>query len=119
MVNSIVHTAVARKMLCSPANSLIADTEFACAVGIMLRILKAGEEKKLEAEQTLNVCALKQWLFSTYAKELSGEFDIPCQNLIAMLKDYHAKEESFTAQLKELFCLGYEQELVFPKGRFL
>ncbi len=53
MVNSIVHTAVARKMLCSPANSLIADTEFACAVGIMLRILKAGEEKKLEAEQTL------------------------------------------------------------------
>ncbi len=119
MVNSIVHTAVARKMLCSPANSLIADTEFACAVGIMLRILKAGEEKKQEAEQVSDIYALKQWLFFTYANELTGEFDNPCQNLITMLKDYHAKEEPFTAQLKELFCLGFEQELVYPKGRFL
>ncbi len=119
MVNSIVHTAVARKMLCNPANSLIADTEFACAVGIMLRILNVGDEKKKEAEQASDICALKQWLLYTYAKELAGEFDIPCQNLIAMLKDYHAKEGPFTTQLKELFCLGFEQELVYPKGRFL
>lgn len=119
MVNSIVHTAIARKMLCSPVNSLIADTEFACAAGMLLRLLKVGKETAEKVGSLATVKELQEWLFEEFKKELEGDFDIRCQNLIAMLKNYRAEEHTFTPQLQELFALGFETEIVYPKGRFL
>ena len=48
MVMEIVHSAIARKMLCQPVNNLIAPTELVCSVGVMARRLGLSEE---EAEQ--------------------------------------------------------------------
>ena len=119
MVNAIVHTAVARKMLCSPVNSLIADTEFACAAGMMLRLIKAGETDKQRAVAFSTMEELSRWLLGTYERELGGEFDTPCKNLIEMVRNYRAEDHPFTEQLRELFILGCEQEIIYPKGRFL
>ncbi len=119
MVNSIVHTAIARKMLCSPVNSLIADTEFACAAGMLLRLIKVRKETAEKAGEIATVKELQKWLFEGFARELEGDFDIRCRNLISMLKNYRAEENPFTPQLQELFALGFEQEIVYPKGRFL
>lgn len=119
MVNSIVHSAVARKMLCNPENSLIADTEFACAAGMLLRILKADEEGYRKALESQTVEKLQSWLFKTYDAALSQEFDTPVRNLIMMVKSYHAEEVPFEERLKELLTLGYQEELRYPKGRFL
>lgn len=106
-------------MLCNPVNSLIADTEFCCAAGMLLRILKAGQKEQDEAAGLDTVAALQKWLLARYAEELSQEFDIPVQNLILMIKDYHAEETEFQTGLKELFWLGLEEEIHYPKGRFL
>lgn len=116
---SIVHAAIARKMLCNPVNSLIADTEFACAAGMVLRILKAKEEILAEAQSCTDMKALQGWLLESQKDALAGEFDTPQQNLIQMVRNYKTEENPFTEQLKELFLLGYQKEIVYPKGRFL
>ncbi len=119
MVAAIVHSAIARKMLCNPVNSLIADTEFSCAVGILLRILKAGQAGREGALEQETVSGLQNWLLQKYEAEISKEFDMPVQNLIVMIKEYHAENTPFDKRLKELFVLGLEEEIHYPKGRFL
>lgn len=119
MVNSIVYSAVARKMLCNPVNSLIADTEFACSAGMLLRILKADEDGYHKALENETVEELQSWLFKTYDFALSREFDTPVRNLIMMAKSYHTEKTPFEKRLKELLTLGYQEELRYPKGRFL
>lgn len=116
---TIVHAAVARKMLCKPVNSLIADTEFACAAGMLLRVLKVKEDMLSEARKCSDMKALQQWLLESQKDRLAGEFDTPQRNLIEMIQNYKAEENSFTGQLQELLTLGYERELIYPKGRFL
>lgn len=119
MVPYIVHTAIARKMLCEPVNSLIADTEFCCAAGMLLKILKAGQAEKEKAQEQETVSGLQSWLLTEYETELSGEFDIPIQRLIQMVRDYHAEAAPIDARLKGLLDLGMEEEITYPKGRFL
>lgn len=119
MVTAIVHSAIARKMLCNPVNSLIADTEFSCAVGILLRILKVGQAGREGVLEQETVSGLQNWLLQNYETQFSQEFDTPVQNLIAMIKDYHAENTPFDQRLKELLVLGLEEEIHYPKGRFL
>lgn len=122
MVGEIIHTAIARKMLCSPVNSLIADTEFACAAGVWMKRMKAGEEERKRVEELSDIPALKSFLLSFYAddaEKVTGESDNYFQNLWIMIKEYQAGEAPFTPELKELFLLGFEKELKYPKGRFM
>lgn len=119
MVASIVHSAIARKMLCNPVNSLIADTEFSCAAGMLLRILKAGQAGREGALEQETVSGLQSWLLQSYEAEISQEFDTPIQNLIVMIREYHAENTPFDERLKELLVLGLEEEIHYPKGRFL
>lgn len=119
MVNSIVHSAVARKMLCNPVNSLIADTEFACAVGMLLRILKADGEDCRQALENTTVASLQNWLLEKYNPAFSQEFDTPIRNLITMVRSYHAEEIPLREPLRELLEFGCQEEIHYPKGRFL
>lgn len=119
MVPSIVHSAITRKMLCDPVNSLIADTEFCCAAGMLLKIWKVGQAEKEKAQKQETVSALQSWLFTEYETELSRKFDIPIQRLIQMVKDYHAQDTPIDTRLKGLLDLGMEEEITYPKGKFL
>ena len=119
MVAAIVHSAIARKMLCNPVNSLIADTEFSCAAGMLLRILKVGQAGRESALEQETVSGLQNWVLQNYEAEISQEFDTPVQNLIVMIKDYHVEDTPFEQRLKDLFLLGLEEEIHYPKGRFL
>lgn len=119
MVASIVHSAVARKMLCNPVNSLIADTEFCCAAGMLMRIQGAGQTEGAAASGQKTVADLYDWLMRHDMTEPSQEFDIPIQNLMAMVKNYHAGTVPLDGRLRELFALGLEKEIPYPKGRFL
>lgn len=119
MINAIVHSAIARKMLCNPVNSLIADTEFACAAGMLLRIVKADEEDYRKALKSTTVISLQRWMLETYDSVFSQEFDTPVENLILMVKSYHAEEVPPDERFKELLTLGYREEIHYPKGRFL
>lgn len=116
---SIIQAAVARKMLCQPLNSLIADTEFACAAGMVLRILKVKEELLVAAGDCRNMKQLQEWLLESQQDELAGKFDMPQQNLIQMVCHYKAEENPFTEQLREIFLFGYREKILYPKGRFL
>lgn len=119
MIKDIVHTAVARKMLCKPVNNLIADTEFACAAGMLLRILRAEEAEYQRAAGLPDLLQLQSWLLEEYRERLEGEFDTPEQNLIEMLRDYRMEENPITAAHRELMEFGYRTEISYPKGRFL
>lgn len=119
MVDAIVHSAIARKMLCAPVNSLIADTEFTCAAGMLLRVAKAGDEDYRKALEHTTVISLQRWLFEKYDSIFSQKFDTPVENLISMAKSYHAEEVPLDERLKELLTLGYREEIPYPKGSFL
>lgn len=119
MVNDIVHMAVARKMLCVPVNSLIADTEFVCAVGMLFRLSGSGQEDKQRAAQCETVKELFQCMPAIYEDKPERELDLPGRNLLTMVKNYRAQDTHFTEQLKELFTIGCEREIPYPKGRFL
>lgn len=119
MVNDIVHTAVARKMLCDPVNNLIADTEFACAAGMLLRLLGTGQEDMQRAARSRTVKELSGRLSDMAEDKLESGLDLPGQNLLIMVKNYCAQDTPFTERLKELFVLGCERDIIYPRGRFL
>lgn len=118
MVNEIVQDAIARKMLCKPVNSLIGDTEFCMAVGMALRFFEEPEAALSEAGNIPYVDKLQEWFLTKYADRYSKEFDTTVKNLLEMMKEYRPEAASITSRLKALMVLGYERELVYPKGRF-
>lgn len=121
MVMELVHSAVARKMLCSPANSLIADTEFFCAAGILLKKMGWEDTKAdflMQSESTAVLQKRLLELIDSGSREEAQGRETVMQNLIEMIERYRPDAASVTEQLKEVFLYACQKELVFPKGNF-
>lgn len=115
MIVEIIHSAIARKMLCTPSNSLIADTEFLCAVGILLRFLNGSPK---EIERLSGLCTIKQMqnevMLLLNRQDLTN-WEETWKNLAKMLQDYDAEENELTEEYQGILRYGYEHPLIYPK----
>ena len=114
MIISIIHSAVARKILCNPINSLIAETEFVCAIGMACRIGKINSDKVDEiCKQTILEKAKEEFL--KYAKENE---DPVFGKLLYMIKGYRLYDQKWTEELREILYYSYKNLIIYPKGKF-
>lgn len=118
MIISIIHSAISRKMLCKPVNSLISETELVCAIGI------ACQMSEIEADIVDKICEqttigkVREEFFKSTEKVIKDIKESPFQNLIEMIKAYRFCEQELTEKLKEILYYGYRNPIVYPKGNF-
>lgn len=115
MVIEIVHSAIARKMLCNPVNNLIADTELVCAAGVMIRALKFKREEAKRIADLPDTEEMQHELVAILSGQISTELEEPYQNLAEMIKEYRGTKVPLIQEYRELFWYGYENPLKFPK----
>lgn len=115
MVIEIVHSAIARKMLCNPINSLIADTELVCAAGVMVRALNCKREEAEYMAALSDTEEMQHRLAAILSGQISTELEEPYQNLAKMIKEYRGTKAPLIQEYRELFWYGYEKPLKFPK----
>lgn len=115
MVVEIIHSAIARKMLCTPANSLIADTEFLCAVGILLRFLNCLPEEEKRLSELGTIKQIQNEVMRLLDRQDSTQWEETWKNLVTMLKNYDGEENELTEEYQGILKYGYEHQLVYPK----
>lgn len=115
MVIEIIHSAIARKMLCNPVNSLIADTELLCAAGIMARELKLSKEEAERIAGLSDAGAVQQELITILSGQNLTELEETYQKLAEMIQEYRGAGAPLTQEYQEIFWYGYEKPLIYPK----
>ncbi|MCX4267053.1 MAG: DUF3837 family protein [Lachnospiraceae bacterium] len=115
MVMEIVHSAIARKMLCQPVNNLIAPTELVCSVGVMARRLGLSEEEAEQIAELSDTREVQQEMIAIFSKQDLTEFEESFQNLAEMIREYRGDAVPFLEEYRELFRYSYKNPLRFPK----
>lgn len=115
MVMEIVHSAIARKMLCCPVNSLIAATELVCSAGVMARRLGLSLEEAEQIAGLSDTKEVRQAFVSILERQDLAEFEETYQNLAEMILEYREEAEPFLEEYRELFWYAYRKPLSFPK----
>ena len=115
MVKEIVHSAVARKMLCHPVNNLIAATELVCAAGGMLRRLGVSLEVAEEVAGVFDTKEVQQRLIRILTGQNLTGFEESYQNLAEMILEYRGEAETFIEEYRELFWYAFKEPFSFPK----
>lgn len=115
MVMEIVHSAIARKMLCHPVNSLIAATELICSVGVMAKRLDLPLERAEKIAGLPDTEKVRQAFVTVLAEQNLTEFEESYQNLVEMIYEYRGEAEPFLKEYQELFWYAYREPLKFPK----
>ena len=115
MVMEIVHSAIARKMLCHPVNHLIATTEFICAVGVMARKIGVSEEEIERIAKRSDTGEIQYEIRTILSKQDLTGFEESFQNLAEMILEYREEAVPFLEEYQELFRYSYQKPLKFPK----
>jgi len=115
MIIEIVHSAIARKMLCNPVNSLIADTELVCASGMILRESGISREEAEQIAKTSDTEELQKKMMTLFSRQDLTKLTEPVQNLAEMIKEYRGIKAPFSKEYQNLFWYGFEKPVKYPK----
>lgn len=116
MVLEIIQSAIARKMLCSPVNSLIADTELLCAAGVLLRLYQVPEAEVQRYEGLSNADLVRRELLTLLEQKGEESLDERGKRLAEMCREYRgASKELMPVEYRKILRYGYETPLVYPQ----
>lgn len=115
VVMEIVHSAIARKMLCHPVNHFIAPTELVCAAGVMARQMGVSKEEIEQIANLSNTGEVQHKMLLMLSKQDLTGFEKSFQNLAKMLQEYRGEAVPFLEEYRELFRYSYQKPLKFPK----
>lgn len=115
MVIEIVHSAIARKMLCHPVNCLIAATELVCSVGVMARRIGVSVEEVEQMARLSDTGEVQRKMVEILSKQDLTKFEESFQNLAEMIQEYRGEAEPFLEEYRELFQYSYKNSLKYPK----